>query len=199
MADRQLSELMAFLRHGLLHSPVASDWADVAPGVPIVVSTHTHDPAEHSFNERDLPGLFGFRGDSRTEYADDLARVKSEIMVYWIPPPAVQDVLRARAPIFYQVGNTVLKLLQEDVFGDYLDGGSFSEQAEFSVARLSRWRTRTLSIEMTETGPTTQRKYRYLEMTIDTESEERRDTEQYLEPSYLCTGGGMTLEVRPTQ
>lgn len=106
--DAALGPLSSFCA-AILNAYGTTAWQSVAPGMPCVRQTFTHDPTDYVFNERDLPALYVTRNRGKAEWlADDWAASRDTITAWWVFPPAQQATQRVRD----NITNGVVRLLQ---------------------------------------------------------------------------------------
>jgi len=106
--DAALGPLSSFCA-AILNAYGTTAWQSVAPGMPCVRQTFTHDPTDYVFNERDLPALYVTRARGKAEWlADDWAISRDTITAWWVFPPAQQATQRVRD----NITNGVVRLLQ---------------------------------------------------------------------------------------
>lgn len=92
VTDPRLDKLGGFLQ-AVLNADVGLAWNVVSPGKKFVEQMFTNDPADSTFNERDLPSLFVYDARSTSnQMADDLVEDVSQVTVLWVP----QNVDQAR-------------------------------------------------------------------------------------------------------
>ncbi len=106
--DAALGPLSSFCA-AILNAYGTTAWQSVAPGMPCVRTTYTHDPTDYVFNEKDLPALYLTRNRGKAEWlADDWCISRDTIAGWWVFPPEPQAKQRVRD----NITNGLVRLLQ---------------------------------------------------------------------------------------
>ena len=91
-------------------------WQTVAPGTPVVSQVRLHDPAQNSFNEKDLPAIYAFRDDNVSTQlqwdADDYRFMRTILHVLWVPPASVQAQRRQRVAILNALSKVIDRAIE---------------------------------------------------------------------------------------
>lgn len=102
VTDPLVQVLLLFLKAYLqddANATAAWDTVGVAPGQKVVTKTFSYDPRKAGlpFNEKDLPALYLWRGNSVDDWEGEDRQVEvTQLHLFWVMAPDVQEKLAAR-------------------------------------------------------------------------------------------------------